>query len=121
MPAPSVRTDGQYLDTLAPFSDILHIPSMTRRVSVFILGPLWVNVESDAENTFIRGFLMTLKANRHWIGLTDEVNEGIWTLYPSAEEAPPFLDWSNHTTYPHPTTAHTQTVPPTSTTITTLG
>ncbi|KAH3716970.1 perlucin-like protein [Dreissena polymorpha] len=64
-------------------------------------GASLVNVESDAENTFIRGELMTLKAPRHWIGLTDEVNEGVWALYPS-EEVATFLDWSHDPVWPQP-------------------
>ncbi|KAH3752331.1 perlucin-like protein [Dreissena polymorpha] len=57
-------------------------------------GANLVNIESSIENAFIRGELMTLKAPRHWIGLTDEVSEGIWTLYPS-EKVATFLDWSH--------------------------
>ncbi|KAH3752126.1 perlucin-like protein isoform X1 [Dreissena polymorpha] len=74
-----------------------HTPYSFHESQVFCLhfGASLVNVESYYENMFIRGELVTLKAPQHWMGLTDEVTEGIWTFYPS-EKVATFLDWSHH-------------------------
>ncbi|KAH3752270.1 hypothetical protein DPMN_186886 [Dreissena polymorpha] len=51
-----------------------------------------VNIESREEYNFIRGFLMMICDQLHWIGLTDETTEGTWKYYPS-EKIAEFLNW----------------------------
>ncbi|KAL4224131.1 C-type lectin (CTL) or carbohydrate-recognition domain (CRD) [Mactra antiquata] len=51
-----------------------------------------VNIETQTEMAFLRSYLSELKAPTHWIGLTDELIEDVWKLYPSEVNAP-FLDW----------------------------
>ncbi|KAL4223584.1 CD209 antigen-like protein [Mactra antiquata] len=60
-------------------------------------GAYIVAIESSTENTFIGSMLTQLNSNRHWIGLTDEVIEGIWTWYHNGERAT-YTDW--HPTQP---------------------
>ncbi|KAH3752324.1 perlucin-like protein [Dreissena polymorpha] len=57
-------------------------------------GASLVNLESKDESDFLRGFLMLLSDQQHWIGLSDGTNEGIWTWYPSEKRAE-YTDWDH--------------------------
>ncbi|WAR18051.1 SLA-like protein, partial [Mya arenaria] len=41
------------------------------------LGANLVNLETQSENTFVKGYLSDLKDSKHWIGLTDQNVEGL--------------------------------------------
>ncbi|XP_052247472.1 perlucin-like protein [Dreissena polymorpha] len=58
-------------------------------------GASLVNLETKDEIDFLRGFLMLLGDQRHWIGLSDENHEGNWTWYPSEKRAE-YTDWDRH-------------------------
>ncbi|KAL4217787.1 carbohydrate binding [Mactra antiquata] len=49
------------------------------------------DINSSAENSFLRGYLTDLRAPKHWIGLSDEVVEGVWKVFPDGTD-PKFLD-----------------------------
>ncbi|XP_060584077.1 C-type lectin domain family 3 member A-like [Ruditapes philippinarum] len=51
-----------------------------------------VNIESVAENDFLRGILLQQEAPKHWIGMTDYDIEDDWRHFPSLK-AVTWFDW----------------------------
>ncbi|XP_060562384.1 perlucin-like protein [Ruditapes philippinarum] len=52
-----------------------------------------VQLETFAENTFLKGFLKKFKAQHTWMGLNDMSHEGIWR-WTSTNKHATFSDWS---------------------------
>ncbi|XP_045180540.2 hepatic lectin-like [Mercenaria mercenaria] len=52
-----------------------------------------IHVENMAENAFIKDRLREFKEKAWWIGLTDELAEGMWQWYDTQEIAN-FTDWN---------------------------
>ncbi|XP_052792479.1 C-type lectin domain family 4 member E-like [Mya arenaria] len=51
-----------------------------------------LNVNTREEQNFLKSFMSNLKEHYYWIGLTDEVIDGVWRLYPSEQPSRVF-DW----------------------------
>ena len=56
------------------------------------LGAHLVTIESSLENTFLRDYSSRLVKNQFWIGLTDQIIEGVWKWKSNGAVAT-FTDW----------------------------
>ncbi|XP_060593186.1 perlucin-like, partial [Ruditapes philippinarum] len=63
------------------------------RIYCLNLGADLVQLETIAENNFLKGYLKKIEAKHAWIGLNDMTHEGIWRWYGTNEHAT-FSDWT---------------------------